>query len=87
MFKKDKLEGTWSYDDVTVYEFDGKGKGSLILPSSQYAFKYQLKKNKIHLDFESDRAKDSDYEYSVEGDQLTIKGIKATAGTYILHKK
>ncbi|WP_205839684.1 class B sortase [Porcincola intestinalis] len=39
LMKKDKLRGTWELDQVTVYEFDGKGHGALLLP--QYAPLYE----------------------------------------------
>ena len=41
----------------------------------------------MYIDFESDRATDSDFEYSFEGDKLILKGIKSTTGTYTFTRK
>ena len=30
----DVLKGTWDLDGTTVYQFDGKGEGAMILPSN-----------------------------------------------------
>ena len=80
---KDELVGTWAVDEVTKYEFDGSGNGIMKLPSSEYKFTYILHNNQIYIDFESDRAKDSDYEYNIENNnKLILKGIKATSGTF-----
>ena len=59
----------------------------MILPSSEYKFTYVLNNNKLYIDFESDKATDSDYEYSFENDKLILKGINSTSGTYTFTKK
>ena len=41
VFKTDKFAGTWTVDGTTNYEFDGKGKGKLKLPSDEYIFSYK----------------------------------------------
>lgn len=84
---KDKLAGEWTTDGVTVYVFDGKGNGVLKVPSSEYKFSYVLGNDKLYIDFESYKATDSDYEYTLENDILTLKGIKGTTGIYTLIKK
>ena len=83
----DELKGIWTTDDVTVYEFNGNGTGTMKLPNSEYSFSYILHNNQIYIDFESDKAKDSDYEYSFENDKLILKGIKTTTGTYTFTRK
>lgn len=85
--KTDEIIGTWTTDEVTVYEFDGKGNGKLILPSSQYNFTYTLNENIIHIDFESEKATDSDYIYSLDEGKLILNGTNTTAGTYTFTKK
>lgn len=57
----DALKGTWDLDGVTVYQFDRNGHGSLNLPSNTYPFTYEIKDNELHIDFESDAARDADY--------------------------
>lgn len=72
--KADALKGMWSYDAVTVYNFDGKGNGELILPGAQYAFKYTLQDNTLHIDFEDDKVRDTEYTFSIEEEDLTLTG-------------
>ena len=83
----DRLIGTWTTDGVTVYEFESKSQGKMKLPSAEYKFTYVLNDNKMYIDFESDKATDSNYEYSFEGDKLILKGINATTGTYTFSRK
>ena len=83
----ERLIDTWTTDGVTVYEFDNKGKGAMKLPSSEYKFTYVINDNKLYIDFESEKAVDSNYEYSFENDKLILKGINATTGTYTFQKK
>lgn len=84
---KDKIEGTWSADGVTIYQFNGKGEGYLLTSISRYDFTYTIKNKKIHIDFKNDKATDSDYEYTVKKDELTLKGVESTTGTYTLKKQ
>ncbi|MBR3249548.1 MAG: hypothetical protein IKF83_02485 [Clostridia bacterium] len=82
----ERLISTWTTDGTTVYEFESNGKGAMKVPSSEYKFTYVINDNKIYIDFESDKATDSDYEYSFEGDKLILKGIKSTTGEYTFTK-
>lgn len=85
--KKDELEGKWSVDGLTFFEFDGKRNGILKVPTDEYKFTYIIHNNEIYIDYESDKATDSDYEYLFENSKLVLKGIKATTGTYTLTKQ
>lgn len=85
--RKDKLFGSWTTDGVTTYKFDGKGKGSLLTSISRYEFNYIIKKNKLYIDFLSDKATDVNYEFSIDEDKLQIKGIDETKGSYTMTKK
>lgn len=87
VFKTDKFAGTWTVDGTTNYEFDGKGKGKLKLPSDEYIFSYKIENDKLHIDYESDKANDSDYEYSFKKDKLVLKGLDTYAGEYELTKQ
>ena len=70
----DDLKGTWSLDDVTVYQFDGNGSGAMILPNSTYDFDYKINENEVSIDFESEKARDFTYTFSVEKNTLTLVG-------------
>ena len=82
----DFLVGNWTIDGITNYEFDGKGEGKLKLPKNEYSFNYTIENSKIHLDYKDEEATDSDYEYSFKDDELILKGINSTSGTYELNR-
>ena len=85
--RKDKLFGTWTTDGITIYKFNGKGEGSLVTSLSRYEFNYKIKKNKLYIDFLSDKAKDASYEFSIDEDKLVVDGIDETTGNYTMTKK
>ena len=72
LIQKDKLKGTWNYDGTTVYQFDGEGNGMLILPSKDYKFYYEIKKNELLIDFVEENARDFVYKFDVDGDTLIL---------------
>ena len=43
--RTDVLAAKWNYDGTTAYEFDGKGVGTMVLPSVSYDFKYEINGN------------------------------------------
>lgn len=84
---KDELNGVWCYDEVTSYEFDGNGDGALVLPSAQYAFRYEIDETHVSIDFEDDAANDASYDFLVESDVLTLKtGQGEDEIIYVLQK-
>lgn len=85
--KPNKFAGTWTVDGTTNYEFDDKGNGKLVLPNDEYKFSYKIEDNKLHIDYESDKANDSDYEYSFINDELILKGLDTYSGEYKLTKQ
>ena len=72
LFAGDKLKGTWTLDESTVYEFDGKGGGTLRLPLGSYAFSYTVEDNVVSLDFENAAVTDASYSFLREGTSLTL---------------
>ena len=74
----DALKGTWDLDGVTVYEFDGKGAGSLNLPSNSYAFTYEIKNGTLAIDFESEAARDTTYAFTADKNKLTLTDGEGT---------
>ena len=82
---KDPLAGTWHIDDVTSYRFNGRGKGALVLPNSEYEFTYEVEGNSLYIDFANEGAKDAEYVFQVSGGILTLNGGNATTkGEYTL---
>ena len=72
----DAFYGLWNIDDVTKYEFDGKGRGKMLLPESglEYEFSYKIVDNEILIDFDSEEAKDFKYKYSIEENKIQLEG-------------
>ena len=75
----DDVTGLWDIDGITKYEFDGKGNGKMILPSSEYLFTYKIDGNQISIHFEDDSASDAIYQYSVNSDHMQFKGLSKGA--------
>lgn len=87
-FTVDPLVGRWDMDEVTSYEFRRNGKGVMILPSAQYEFSYTVKDNMLYIDFDYEDARDAQYEFTINGDMLTLNGGNIAAqGTYVLSRR
>lgn len=69
------LAGTWSYDEVTVYTFDGDGHGTLQLPLSTYEFDYVIEGDTVTLNFADESVEDRRYSYTLSGDVLILTSI------------
>ncbi len=84
----DALAGTWEFDGTTTYSFDGSGSGTMELPSISYDFTYTIDGNKLMIDYANESVRDSEYEFTVDGNTLTLVGDEGTVGgTYELKKK
>lgn len=70
--KKDKLRGTWELDQLTVYEFDGKGHGALLLPQKRYQFDYTIDGNRLRIAFRNTSADDANYAFEANKDTLLL---------------
>lgn len=81
---KSKLVGTWTSDNVTIYEFYKNNKGKLIVSLSEYEFDYSIKNKLLNIDYKNDSAEDSKYSYSFGKNQLILKNKK---GIFIFNKK
>ena len=85
---RNPLVGRWYMDSVTVYQFKKDGTGKMILPMSEYEFTYTTENGVLIIDFLYEGAKDAEYEYEINGDELTLKGGNATThGVYELTRK
>ena len=79
------LKGKWDLDGTTAYEFSGDGSGALLLPNVTYEFSYDIKKDQISIDYESESVRDGTYTFTVEDNTLTLIGGEGTVGgTYTL---
>ena len=83
----DALAGTWEFDGTTTYSFDGSGSGAMELPSISYDFTYTIAGNKLMIDYANESVRDSEYEFTVDGNTLTLIGGEGTVGgTYELKR-
>ena len=83
----DALVGTWEFDGTTTYSFDGSGSGAMELPSISYDFTYTIDGNKLMIDYANESVRDSEYEFTVDGNTLTLIGGEGTVGgTYELKR-
>ena len=83
--RTDVLAGTWDFDGTTTYEFDGNETGAMELPSISYDFTYTIDGNKLMIDYANESVRDSEYEFTVDGNTLTLIGGEGTVGrTYEL---
>ena len=86
--RTDVLAGTWDFDGTTTYSFDGEGSGTMVLPSISYDFTYTIDGNKLVIDYSNESVHDSTYEFTVDGDILTMVGGEGTvSGTYKLTRQ
>ena len=84
----DELKGTWALDESTSYQFDGKENGTMLISGTEYDFNYDIKKDQLFIDYESDILVDGEYTFKVKKDVLTLTGGEGTSGnTYELNKK
>lgn len=77
--RTDALAGKWDFDGTTAYEFDGKGVGTMVLPSVSYDFKYEINGNELYIDFINESVHDSTYIFTVQTNTLTLVGGNDTA--------
>ena len=77
--RTDALAGKWDFDGTTAYEFDGKGVGTMVLPSVSYDFKYEINGNELYIDFINESVHDSTYSFTVQNNTLTLVGGNDTA--------
>ena len=84
--KNDKLVGLWDSDGNTKYEFDGKGKGKILVPMAEYIFAYSIKGNTVSIDFVNEKATDTVYEFKVSGDKLELRNKSKTDSLLKLKK-
>ena len=81
------FNGTYYIDDYTAYEFDGKGKGAMLLgDTTRYVFDYSVKDGTVSSDFEDIHINDITYTFTLNGDAITITETSG-ANSYTMTKK
>ena len=50
---ENKFIGLWTTDGVTIYEFKKDNTGVLKVSLSDYEFEYEIKDNKLYIDFKN----------------------------------
>jgi hypothetical protein len=68
-----ELKGLWDYDTITMYEFDGKGSGALVLPAKKNKFTYTINEDNISIAFEDNKAQDFTCKYAIEDNKLILE--------------
>ncbi len=84
VFKKNPLLGTWTSDQVTIYEFHKNHTGKLIVSLNEYGFQYKIKGDTLYIDFKNEKSEDSEYTYTINDNQLFLKNEK---GIFIFTRK
>lgn len=87
-----KLNGSYFYEEDTIYDFDGEKFGCLHLLSDgeeyKYGYQYLVENDRLYIDFNSEELHDAVYTFSISGDTLTLNGEEGTAGgVYELKRK
>ncbi|MCM1287655.1 MAG: DUF5640 domain-containing protein [Clostridium sp.] len=87
-----KLNGSYFYEEDTIYDFDGEKFGCLHLlideEEFKYGYQYTVENDRLYIDFNSEELHDAVYTFSISGDKLTLTGEEGTAGgVYELTRK
>ena len=72
------LIGKWTTDENTIYEFYKDGKGALVVPISVIPFSYKTDEKMIYIDFEPEDSEDTNFEYILDDNNLTLKNSNGT---------
>ncbi len=67
-----ELLGKWKLDQGTTYVFDGQGRGIMLTGVDNYTFLYSAENGKLGVDMDTIAGNDFEYEYTVNGDTLTM---------------
>ncbi len=78
------LLGKWRLDQGTTYVFDGQGRGIMLTGVDNYTFLYSAENGKLGIDMDTIAGNDFEYDYSVNGDTLTMT---RDGKTYTLKKE
>ena len=83
--KEDSLKGIWLKGESHIYQFDGFGKGSLLTDDDLSKFEYEIKKDRVRVDYVSDRMSDCIYTFEFDNDSLIL--IDEDGNRMVCHRK
>ena len=79
------VQGTWAYGNEVTYSFDGKKNGQFVMEDMHFDYTYKVSKGQLKMNYKDETVVDATYQFTVEGNQLTLIGGEGTAGgTYQL---
>jgi len=84
--KKNPFLGSWVSEGGTIYEFKENNEGVMTVPLSDYKFTYEIKDNILEVDFENDKATDTNYKYSFEKNKNKCV-LTSDRGIFVFTKK
>lgn len=77
--KSNPLVGKWKNDSGdTIYQFYKDNTGKLILRDGEYEYKYEIKDDKVSVNFENKASQDTEFTFKIEDKKLTLKSSYAT---------
>ncbi len=83
--KEDPLKGMWQNGETEIFQFNGLGKGSLLMDEDLSKFNYEIKEDRVRIDFVSDSMSDCIYTFEFEDDRLVL--IDEQGGRFVLHRE
>ena len=70
---KNPLVGKWTTDKGTVYEFNKDKTGKLSIAIGEYEYKYEIKKDKVFVDFDGENSIDTEFTFKIENGSLILE--------------
>ncbi len=67
------IVGKWTTEKGTIYQFDKDYTGKLILSIGEYEYKYEIKDDKVIIDFISEKSNDTEFKFKFEGEKLILE--------------
>ena len=76
--KRNPLVGKWTTEKGTIYQFNKDYTGKLILSIGEYEYKYEIKGDKVYVDFTSESSNDTEFIFKVDNDKLVLENKNGT---------
>lgn len=72
------LVGKWITDKGTIYQFNSDYTGKLIISVGEYDYTYEIKDDRVLVDFENENSTDTEFSFKVEDETLVLKNNNGT---------